>query len=105
MLFRSVIKIDAKTNEVVLGTKEDLNKKVVFVRDPNFIKYNDIPNKMEALSKIRYKDKGANSIISKSSDGRIKIEFYSDVQGVAPGQSAVFYDGDDVIGGGFIDNE
>ena len=60
---------------------------------------------MEALSKIRYKDKGADSTISNTSDGRIKIEFYTDVQGVAPGQSAVFYEGDDLIGGGFIDNE
>ncbi|PKP47152.1 MAG: tRNA 2-thiouridine(34) synthase MnmA, partial [Bacteroidetes bacterium HGW-Bacteroidetes-12] len=38
-------------------------------------------------------------------DGRIKIEFFENVKGVAPGQSAVFYDGNDVIGGGFIDKE
>ncbi len=102
---RYVIKIDPKENRVVLGTKEDLNKKTVFVRDPNFIKYEDLSKEMEALSKIRYKDKGANSSISNTSDGRIKIEFYGDVQGVAPGQSAVFYEGNDLIGGGFIDNE
>ena len=102
---RYVIKIDPKENKVVLGTKEDLNKKQVFVRDPNFIKYKNLPNEMEALSKIRYKDKGANSSISTTENGRIKIEFYSDVQGVAPGQSAVFYEGNDLIGGGFIDNE
>lgn len=102
---RYVVRIDAKKNEVVLGTKEDLNTKEVFVRDSNFVKYENLPNEMEALSKIRYKDKGANSSISNTSDGRIKIEFYSDVQGVAPGQSAVFYEGNDLIGGGFIDNE
>lgn len=102
---RYVIRIDPKENKVVLGTKEDLNTKEVFVRDPNFIKYKILPKEMEALSKIRYKDKGANSSISNTSDGRIKIEFYSDVQGVAPGQSAVFYEGNDLIGGGFIDNE
>jgi len=102
---RYVVKIDAKENKVVLGTKEDLNKKVVLVREPNFVKYESLPNEMEALSKIRYKDKGSNSSISNTEDGRIKIEFYSDVQGVAPGQSAVFYEGNDLIGGGFIDNE
>ncbi len=101
---RYVIKIDPKENIVVLGTKEDLNKKEVFVRDPNIIKYDHLPEQMEALSKIRYKDKGKNSSIAKLADGRIKIEFYEDVQGVAPGQSAVFYDGNDLIGGGFIDN-
>jgi tRNA-specific 2-thiouridylase len=102
---RYVVRIDAKANKVVLGTKEDLNKKEVFVRNPNMVKYECLPDQMEALSKIRYKDKGANSTISTASDGRIKIEFYGEVQGVAPGQSAVFYEGNDLIGGGFIDNE
>ena len=102
---RYVIRIDPKENIVVLGTKEDMNTKEVFVRDPNFIKYEKLTKEMEALSKIRYKDKGTNSSISNTSDGRIKIEFYDDVQGVAPGQSAVFYEGNDLIGGGFIDNQ
>jgi tRNA-specific 2-thiouridylase len=101
---RYVIKIDAEKNEVVLGVKEDLNKKEVIVRNPNLMKYDKLEGEMEATSKIRYKDKGANSIISPLPDGRIKIEFLSNVQGVAPGQSAVFYDGNDLIGGGFIDN-
>jgi len=102
---RYVVKIDAKDNKVVLGTKEDLNTKIVFVRDPNISKYKKLPSEMEALSKIRYKDKGANSIVSTTSDGRIKIEFFGEVQGVAPGQSAVFYEGNDLVGGGFIDKE
>lgn len=101
---RYVIKIDAAKNEVVLGVKEDLNKKEVFVRNPNLMKYDKLVGEMEATSKIRYKDKGSNSIISPLPDGRIKIEFLSNVQGVAPGQSAVFYEGNDLIGGGFIDN-
>lgn len=101
---RYVIKINAEANIVVLGTKEDLNKKEVFVRNPNISKFDKLPNKMEALSKIRYKDKGKNSEISVLDDGRIKIDFFEDVKGVAPGQSAVFYDGNDLIGGGFIDN-
>ena len=99
-----MVKIDAEKNEVVLGTKEDLNKREVFVRKPNIVKYKELPSEMEALSKIRYKDRGTNSTISALADGRIKIEFYDDVKGVAPGQSAVFYDGNDLIGGGFIDN-
>lgn len=101
---RYVVKIDADKNEVVLGVKEDLNKREVFVRKPNIVKYDQLPDEMEALSKIRYKDSGANSTITALDDGRVKIEFYDDVKGVAPGQSAVFYDGNDLIGGGFIDN-
>lgn len=101
---RYVVKIDAEKNEVVLGVKEDLNKKEVFVRNPNLMKYESLQGEMEATSKIRYKDKGSNSLITALPDGRIKIEFLANVQGVAPGQSAVFYEGNDLIGGGFIDN-
>lgn len=101
---RYVVEINAKENRVVLGTKEDLNKKEVFVRGANIIKYKDLPDEMEVVSKIRYKDKGANSALSILPDNRLKIQFYADVQGVAPGQSAVFYEGNDLIGGGFIDN-
>ncbi len=101
---RYVVKIDADKNEVVLGTKEDLNRKTVFVRDPNLMKYDKLEGEIDALSKIRYKDKGTNSSISMMPDGRVKIEFLNNVQGVAPGQSAVFYEDNDLIGGGFIDN-
>lgn len=101
---RYVVKIDAEKNEVVLGHKEDLNKKEVFVRKPNIMKYETLPDQLEAVSKIRYKDKGTNSSLSVTPDGRIRIEFFDHVQGVAPGQSAVFYEGNDLIGGGFIDN-
>lgn len=101
---RYVIKILPESNIVVLGTKEDLNRTEVFVRDLNLMKFKELPKEMEALSKIRYKDSGAESTIAPQEDGRLKISFYEEVQGVAPGQSAVFYDGNDLIGGGFIDN-
>lgn len=100
---RYVIKIDAEKNQVTLGLEEDLNKQEVYVRNPNMVKYESLSHEMEALSKIRYKDKGKNSKLIPLSDGRIKIEFFEDVKGVAPGQSAVFYEGNDLIGGGFID--
>lgn len=100
---RYVIKIDAAKNEVVLGLKEDLNCKEVLVKKTNLSKYATIEGEMEVLSKIRYKDKGSNSQISMLPDGRLKILFFENVQGVAPGQSAVFYEGNDLVGGGFID--
>jgi tRNA-specific 2-thiouridylase len=56
---------------------------------------------MDAVTKIRYKDKGALSNLTIYQNG-INVRFYEDVKGIAPGQSAVFYEGDDVIGGGII---
>ena len=38
-------------------------------------------------------------------DEHVRVDFHAKVKGIAPGQSAVFYDGDDVVGGGFIDRE
>jgi tRNA-specific 2-thiouridylase len=89
---------------VVLGRKEDLNKVTMWVRRPNFQKISVLEDGMEAVTKIRYKDKGTPSSLAMDGE-RVKVEFHAPVAGIAPGQSAVFYDGDDVIGGGFIDRE
>jgi tRNA-specific 2-thiouridylase len=56
---------------------------------------------MEALTKIRYKDKGSLSNLYPENN-TMAVRFYENVKGIAPGQSAVFYEGDDVIGGGTI---
>ena len=67
----------------------------------NWIKYEGITDGMEAITKIRYKDKGALATYIHHENG-ITVRFYEDAKGIAPGQSAVFYEGDDVIGGGII---
>ena len=56
---------------------------------------------MEVLTKIRYKDKGALCNIY-SEGNQLRVHFYEPVKSIAPGQSAVFYEGDDVVGGGII---
>ena len=67
----------------------------------NLIKYDTITPGMEAVTRIRYKDKGTLSNLYPE-NGMMKVHFYENAKGVAPGQSAVFYEGDDVIGGGII---
>ena len=67
----------------------------------NWIKYDGITDGMEAVTKIRYKDKGALCNLYTYENG-VNVRFYENVKGIAPGQSAVFYEGDDVIGGGVI---
>ncbi len=96
-----VTEINPATNTVVLGTEEELNKTEMFVNGINWMKYEKFSDGMEALTKIRYKDKGSNSSIYLTEKG-VKVVFFENVKGVAPGQSAVFYEGDDVIGGGII---
>ena len=99
-----VTEIVPETNTVVLGRKEELDRTSMWVRRPNFQKIPALHGEMEAVVKIRYKDKGTPATISMDGD-RVKVEFHAPVAGIAPGQSSVFYDGNDVIGGGFIDRE
>jgi tRNA-specific 2-thiouridylase len=93
--------IDPDNNTVVLGEEDDLNRQEMTVTKLNWGKYNGISDGMEAVTKIRYKDKGTLSNLFNAPDG-VEVRFYEDAKGVAPGQSAVFYEGDDVIGGGII---
>lgn len=96
-----VTEIRPDSNTVVLGREEDLKRRGMWVRNLNLSKYEKLDAPMEALTKVRYKDAGAMGMIEQEGE-RMKVNFYSDVKGIAPGQSAVFYDGDDVIGGGWI---
>lgn len=99
-----VTDIRPETNTVVLGSKHDLEKQTMWVRRPNFQMVDALNVEMEAGTKIRYKDKGTPSTLSMVGE-RVKVDFHAPVTGIAPGQSAVFYAGNDVIGGGFIDRE
>ena len=96
-----VTKIDPNTNTVVLGEQEDLESSEAWVRDFNLIKYDNLHHSIEAVSKIRYKDQGMMSTVTQMND-HLKIDFHHKVAGIAPGQSAVFYEGNDLLGGGFL---
>lgn len=97
-----VLEIKPETNTVILGSKEELEKQEMSVRNYNLIKYATLPENFETLTKIRYKDPGTTSTINEEKDGTIKVLFHKKASAIAPGQSAVFYEGNDLIGGGFI---
>ncbi len=96
-----VTHIDPDTNRVALGEAHELQQKNMLVGGLNMIKYSGIESGMEAISKIRYKDPGTESRLFPEGD-KIRVEFAHSVNSIAPGQSAVFYEGDDVIAGGII---
>ena len=96
-----VININHEDNTVVVGTKEDLKKQEMFVRNVNYLKYTSINDGMECLVKIRYKHKGEIATIT-NEGANLKILFHKRVSGIAPGQSAAIYEGEDLIAGGFI---
>lgn len=96
--------IDPNTNTVVLGEEKELVKNGMKVGKLNLLKYPVIHDNMEAVTKIRYKDPGTLSTLIQTGD-EVEVSFNANVKGVAPGQSAVFYEGDDVIGGGIIQRQ
>jgi tRNA-uridine 2-sulfurtransferase len=99
-----VTAIDPGTNTVTLGDKEDLAGTEMWVRQPNFQWPQHLVGEMEVTTKVRYKDKGTPSTIRMDGE-RVHVRFHAQVLGIAPGQSAVFYNGNDVVGGGFIDRD
>jgi tRNA-specific 2-thiouridylase len=96
-----VTKIIPETNTVVLGEAHELQAASMWVAGVNMVKFDTIPDGMNAVTKIRYRDSGAESVLQ-NENGMVRVDFTHAVTGIAPGQSAVFYDGDDVIGGGII---
>jgi tRNA-specific 2-thiouridylase len=96
-----VVGIKPETNTVVVGTKEDLKKQEMYVRNINYVKYAEIEDGMECLVKVRYKHKGEMATITNEGKN-LRVLFHKKVEGIAPGQSAAIYEGNDLIAGGFI---
>lgn len=96
-----VIDIKPETNTIVLGKKDELKRNSMKVGGYNLIKYSAIPENSDILTKIRYKDPGTLSRLTVT-ENFINVTFNSDVNAIAPGQSAVFYENGDVVGGGII---
>ncbi len=102
-----VTEILPESNTVVLGTVEELRRPGCWVRRVNLQKHARIEPGTQAIVKIRYKDGGAPAQLfpdpDRTNPDRVRVEFLQPVSAIAPGQSAVFYDGQDVIGGGHIE--
>jgi len=97
-----VTEIRKDSNEVVLGTFDELSRDGMYVNQLNLLKYPDLNGKrLDTVTKVRYNDDGSPAVIEQAGD-TMKVFFGKGVSAIAPGQAAVFYEGDDVIGGGWI---
>lgn len=96
-----VVEIRPETNTIVLGEEHDLRKRGMWVRGINLQKYENINTSINSVTKVRYKDPGTECTVKQHGD-MMEVIFDHDVNAIAPGQSAVFYEGEDLIGGGWI---
>ena len=99
-----VTKISAETNTVTLGSVEDVKGQKMKVKKINLIKYDRLPENFQSVTRIRHKDSGKPSTANQTAENEVEIFFHDKVSAIAPGQSAVFYEGDDVVGGGIIES-
>ena len=96
-----VLGFNSLKNQVIVGEESELYKKEVTVNDINLLLVDEINKPMKVDVKTRYSSKVASATIMQDGD-KIKVEFDEPQRAITPGQSAVFYVGDIVLGGGKI---
>ena len=96
-----VIGFNADKNEVIVGEENELYTKIAYVKDINLLLFDEIKEEIEVDVKTRYSANVAKATIIQEDD-KIKITFKEPQRAITPGQSAVFYIGDVVVGGGKI---
>ncbi len=97
-----VIQIKGDSRQVVVGNQQELYSRTLCARRVNLISIDNLRDPMRVSVKIRHKHAGAAATIEKSGKDEILVTFDEPQRAVTPGQAAVFYDGDIVVGGGWI---
>jgi len=99
-----VIQIKNDTRQVVVGKDEELYSRTLTACRVNLISAAEILEPMRVTVKIRHKHQPAPAMIESAGGDKVRVTFDEPQRALTPGQAAVFYDGDIVVGGGWIDN-
>ncbi len=97
---RYVVDIDPATATVTLGTRDELQRTHLWAGGANW--HVPVAGSFRATVKIRYNHAGAAATVTVTSPDRFEVQFDEPVLAVTPGQAAVVYDGDVLLGGGWI---
>jgi len=97
---RYVVDLDPETNRVLVGSADDLVSDDFEIDRVNWI--SDARDDFEATVKIRYSHPGTRATVTVLENGRARVQLHEPQKAVTPGQAAVIYDGDVVVGGGWI---
>ena len=99
---RYVIDLDAKTNRVIVGDGDDLVCDEFKIDRTNWIRRDLTGENVELAVKVRYSHPGTRATVTPLENHRARIRLHEPQRAVTPGQAAVIYDGDVVVGGGWI---
>jgi tRNA-specific 2-thiouridylase len=97
-----VLELIPEKNEVVVGERSRLGKKRCHVVRPNWISISNLSGPLRVSAKIRSRHPKSPATILPVSDGTVEVLFDEPQAGISPGQACVFYDGELVVGGGWI---
>ena len=97
-----VLRINAEKNTVMLGTADELKAEYMLVEDAMITDMKELLECPNLTVRIRYRSKPIPCQVHSLEDNRMLVRFLGEASAIAPGQSAVFYDGQRVLGGAFI---
>ena len=98
-----VSKLDSENNIVFVDDEENLYNSTFIAKDINLMVTEKLDRPSECRVKIRYKDEGTEAVVEQINENQIKVIFNKPKKSITPGQSAVFYIDNDVLGGGIIE--
>lgn len=97
-----VVGIDPATARVTIGPREAARHRTLSAAGSNF--HADTPDRFEATVQVRYNHRGQPGVVTRNASDTFDVEFRQDVHAITPGQAAVLFDGDRLLGGGWIDH-
>lgn len=97
-----VIELDAANNRVIVGDDTALDRDEFSVDRCNWIPFDDPPSTLEVTTKIRYNHPGTPATVTPRNGGGARVKLHEPQRAITPGQAAVFYQDDLVVGGGWI---
>ena len=99
-----VVKIDKRNNRIILGKDEDLFSKTIFVSGVNWLSIPPPKGPLHVTTKLRYSHHGIAASVFPESDNKVQLELDEPERAVTPGQAAVFYQDEILLGGGRIND-
>ncbi|HUS17079.1 MAG TPA: tRNA 2-thiouridine(34) synthase MnmA [Chloroflexia bacterium] len=99
-----VLRLDPATNTLLVGTVKELAAYSLTADDVHFVDGTPREAPFAATAKIRYRAPEAPALVTPLVGGRVRVDFTDPQRAITPGQAVVFYDGDEVLGGGTIEN-
>ncbi len=95
--------LDRVAKRVIVGDDIELRKSSCTVRDVNWVSISSLENSMPATVKIRHRHEPSAAVLESLDSSRVRVRFEVPQRAVTPGQAAVFYSGDRILAGGWID--